>query len=55
MLDVKAIDVTIEDHQVLKETSLRVTTGEVMAVLGPSGSGKTTLLRAIAGLVAVDS
>jgi ABC-type Fe3+/spermidine/putrescine transport system ATPase subunit len=55
MLDVKTIDVTIEDHHVLKETSLRVTAGEVVAVLGPSGSGKTTLLRAIAGLADVES
>lgn len=35
--------------------SLRVTRGEIVAVLGPSGSGKTSLLRAVAGLEPVAS
>ena len=36
--------------QAVKEVSLRVNQGEIVAIIGPNGSGKTTLLRTISGL-----
>jgi iron(III) transport system ATP-binding protein len=39
----------------VREVTLEVERGELMAVLGPSGCGKTTLLRLIAGFEAPDA
>jgi branched-chain amino acid transport system ATP-binding protein len=36
----------------LWDVTLRVASGEAVAVVGPNGAGKTTLLRAISGLIA---
>jgi Fe-S cluster assembly ATP-binding protein len=49
MLDIKNLQVTAEDKQILKGIDLHVNAGEVHAIMGPNGSGKSTLARILAG------
>ncbi len=50
MLTVKNLDCYYADLQVLRQVSLHVEAGEVVALFGPNGHGKSTLLKAICGL-----
>ena len=50
MLDVRDVWAGYATGTVLRDVSLTVAEGEVLALLGRNGMGKTTLLRAIAGL-----
>jgi putative spermidine/putrescine transport system ATP-binding protein len=48
------LDKSFGEQAVLRELSLAVEKGEILALLGPSGSGKTTALRLIAGFERAD-
>ena len=52
LLDVRALDAFYDDFQALFGVSLRVSPGEVVAVIGANGAGKSTLLKCIAGVTA---
>ena len=55
LLEIKNLKKSFDDNEVLKDISLNVDKGEVLAIIGPSGSGKSTLLRCITGLETQDS
>lgn len=55
VLVVDGISVSHEGEPALRDVSLRVNGGEIVAIVGPVASGKTTLLQAVAGLVGLDS
>ncbi|MGN0484598.1 MAG: amino acid ABC transporter ATP-binding protein [Lachnospiraceae bacterium] len=53
ILEVKGIGKNFKELSVLKEISLNVNRGDVIAIIGPSGSGKSTFLRCMNGLETV--
>ena len=50
-LIIQNIKKTYKKNAVVKDISLRITSGEVIGLLGPNGAGKTTSFYMIVGLM----
>jgi iron complex transport system ATP-binding protein len=53
-LTAQGVSVALSGRAVLRDVSLSLASGHLVALVGPNGAGKTTLLRALAGLVPSD-
>src|SRR3977135_1648435 len=49
LLEVKNLQVRVDEREILHGLSVTVNVGEVHAIMGPNGSGKSTLSHVIAG------
>ena len=49
LLEIKDLQVSIDDNEILKKLNLTVNKGEIHAIMGPNGSGKSTFSKVLAG------
>jgi cobalamin transport system ATP-binding protein len=50
MLEIQSLTVGYPNHEVLRDVSITIDPGEILAVVGPNGVGKSTLIRAVSGI-----
>ena len=55
IVDIEKLSFSYNGQQVLRDVSLRIQTGDFVAMIGPNGGGKTTLLKLILGLLQPNS
>ena len=51
LLQIENMNVLFGEHQVLRDISLKIRSGETIAIIGESGCGKTVLLKTMIGLI----
>jgi Fe-S cluster assembly ATP-binding protein len=49
LLEIKNLEVSINDNEILKKLNLTIGKGEIHAIMGPNGSGKSTFSKVLAG------
>jgi Fe-S cluster assembly ATP-binding protein len=49
LLEIKDLQVSINDNKILKNLNLTINKGEIHAIMGPNGSGKSTFSKVLAG------
>jgi Fe-S cluster assembly ATP-binding protein len=49
ILEIKDLQVSINENEILKNLNLKVNRGEIHAIMGPNGSGKSTFSKVLAG------
>ncbi len=55
MLRIENLTVAYGQKTAVKDITLEVNPGEILALIGPNGAGKTTLVRAVSGLISTQS
>jgi putative ABC transport system ATP-binding protein len=55
ILEARDLTLSFGETPALREASVSVKRGEILAIMGPSGSGKSTLLHCMAGIIVPDS
>lgn len=51
LLNVEQVGLALQGHSILRDVSLQVRRGEIVALIGPNGAGKSTLVRIVLGLI----
>jgi Fe-S cluster assembly ATP-binding protein len=49
LLEIKDLQVSINENAILKNLNLKINKGEIHAIMGPNGSGKSTFSKVLAG------
>ena len=55
LLTVESVNLAIQGNPILRDVSLQVRAGEIVALIGPNGAGKSTLARVVLSLIRANS